>query len=98
MTFFCVVSTTERKKMYMVHTIAGDGERGHKDGIGKEAQFKGLRGITISNDRKNLYVADSGNFCIQKVSIVDGTTSTVAGIPGILKNILLLFFLYEEKL
>ena len=68
--------------MYMVSTIAGSGRTGHSDGIGSEAAFNVPLGIQISRDKKYLFIADSGNRCIQKVSIVDGTTSTIAGVPG----------------
>ena len=66
----------------MVQTIAGSGERGCKDGVGKEAEFNCSFGIVISNEKKVLYVADHGNACIRKISLIDGTTSTIAGIPG----------------
>jgi len=72
--------------MYWVSTIAGSGEKGHKNSIGKEAEFNAPCGIIISQDGKHLFVADHRNACIQRVSIADGTTSTVAGIPGIMKR------------
>jgi hypothetical protein len=64
--------------MYVVQTIAWK-----TDGIGKEAEFKYPCGVIISRDGKDLFVADYGNVCIRKVSILDGYTSTIAGIPGI---------------
>jgi hypothetical protein len=69
--------------MYLVITLAGSGEVGHKDGIGMESKFRNPRGIIISKDRKSLFVSDNGNYCIRKVSLIDGRVSTVAGIPGI---------------
>ena len=66
----------------MAETIAGQGSAGHKDGIGGEAKFKNPSDIVISRDGKELYVADLGNSCIRKVSILEGNTSTVAGKPG----------------
>jgi sugar lactone lactonase YvrE len=72
----------KQKKMYGVVTIAGSTTGGHKDGVGKEAKFFYPSGIAISNDKKVLYVADNGNKCIRKISLVDGTTSTIAGMPG----------------
>ena len=69
--------------MYVVKTIAGSGRYGYKDGIGMEAEFNYPCGITISRDGKDLFVADSENKCIRKISLVDGTTSTIAGEPGI---------------
>ena len=69
-------------KMYMVQMIAGSGGRGYRDGIGKEAKFSNPCGIVISRDKKDLFIVDKGNYCIRKISLVDGTTYTVAGVPG----------------
>ena len=68
--------------MYLVETIAGNGGIGYRDGIGKEAKFKYPRGIVISNEKKDLFVVDSENYCIRRISLVDGVTYTVAGVPG----------------
>ena len=73
----------------MVSTIAGSGRRGYKDGIGEEVELNIPFGIAITRDGKDLFVADYGNKCIRKVSILDGTTSTIAGVPGIMKATLL---------
>lgn len=55
-------------------TLAG-GKRGWKDGIGSDAQFSNPAQLT--QDRSgNLYVADSANNAIRKIS-TDGTTSTI---------------------
>jgi sugar lactone lactonase YvrE len=74
----------ERKKegKYLVNTIAGSGLRGHKDGVGKDAEFCLPFGIALSKDKKHLFVVDSENHCIRKISLDDGATSTVAGVPG----------------
>ena len=66
----------------MVQTIAGNGERGSKDGIGKEAELYIPHGIVISREKKDLFVVDNGNCCIRRISLVDGTTYTIAGVPG----------------
>ena len=71
----------EREEMFLVETIAG-GSGGHKDDIGKEAEFNRPYGIVISNGKKDLFVLDCENFCARRISLVDGTTSTIAGIPG----------------
>ena len=65
-----------------VEILAGNGKDGFKDEKGKEAMFHNPEGITLSKDKKDLFVADLSNYCIRKISLVDGTTSTVAGIPG----------------
>ena len=68
--------------MFVVQTIAGNGGRGHRDGIGKEAEFDNPQGIVISNEKKVLFVLDSENCCVRRISLVDGTTYTIAGVPG----------------
>ena len=51
-----------------VSTLAGSGERGFAEGINSEAQFSGPQGITIGIDG-NLYVADSENNRIRKITL-----------------------------
>lgn len=51
----------------VVSTIAGDGENGYKNGSGAIAQFNGAAGICVDTNQ-NIYVADSLNNCIRKVS------------------------------
>ncbi|TNE50183.1 MAG: hypothetical protein EP343_09640 [Deltaproteobacteria bacterium] len=60
-----------------VTTLAGDGTPGLKDGAGKGAQFRFPRGLAV-DVRGNLYVADTDNHAIRKISR-DGTVSTLAG-------------------
>lgn len=63
-----------------VSTLAGQvGQRGYKDGFGNNARFNSPHGIT--NDGTYLYVADSGNRLIRRVSIATGEVSTLAGKP-----------------
>ena len=80
--------------MYLVHTIAGTGRSGHKDGM--KVEFKNPHGIAISRDGKHLFVADYGNYCVRKISILDGMTSTYAGIPGIMKGISFRSFSFKD--
>jgi DNA-binding beta-propeller fold protein YncE len=61
----------------VVSTLAGSGECGYRDGRGNEARFCGPSGITI-DAAGNLYVADSGNDRIRKVT-KEGAVSTFAG-------------------
>jgi hypothetical protein len=68
-------------------TIAG-GTYGANDGTGTAAQFNGPVGITVDS-LGNLYVADSGNFAIRRITPVtaNGSTSWVVttlagGTPG----------------
>jgi len=63
----------------VVSTLAGSGTEGYADSIiGADAQFCQPQGITIDAS-KNLYVADTQNHCIRKVT-PQGEVSTLAGI------------------
>lgn len=63
----------------VVTTVAGfPNQWGATDGTGTAARFKAPYGIT--NDRKNLYVTDSGT--IRKIEISTGTVTTLAGTAG----------------
>ena len=65
----------------VVSTIAGAvGRAGAADGPGGAAHFNAPFGVTLDNAR-NLYVADSNNHTIRKVTPA-GVTSTFAGLAG----------------
>lgn len=64
-----------------VTTIAGTpGVFGSSDGSGAEAKFNWPKSITT--DGINLYVADTGNSTIRKMSISSGVVTTLAGTAG----------------
>ena len=61
----------------VVTTFAGDGLSGSKDGTGSGAQFNTPSAIVI-NSSGTLFVSDSGNHCIRKITSA-GVVSTFAG-------------------
>ena len=64
-----------------VTTLAGTaGVRGSANGIGPNAEFSYPSGI--ATDGTDLYVADSDNSAIRKISISTGETATLAGDVG----------------
>jgi sugar lactone lactonase YvrE len=64
-----------------VTTIAGwAGQEGSTNGVGSSARFRGPYGITVGPSG-NVYVADSGNHTIRKIS-PSAAVSTVAGVAG----------------
>ncbi|MEW6208237.1 MAG: NHL repeat-containing protein [Acidobacteriota bacterium] len=60
-----------------VSTLAGNGEAGLRDGAAPESQFDSPLGVAADAEG-NVYVADSYNDCIRKISI-DGQVTTIAG-------------------
>ncbi len=66
----------------IVSTLAGNGEAGPEDGKGASAKFNEPMALIFGPDR-HLYVADSKNHLIRKVSLT-GEVSTFAGtgLPG----------------
>ncbi|MBI4715402.1 MAG: hypothetical protein HY760_05640, partial [Nitrospirae bacterium] len=66
-----------------VDTVAGSpGRSGTSNGRGKDARFNSPEGITISTDGKILYVADTGNHAIRKITLDSGEVVTLAGRRG----------------
>jgi DNA-binding beta-propeller fold protein YncE len=61
-----------------VTTIAGSGNKGSVDGVGVAASFGYPHGIAYCTSNQALYVADTDNNEIRKVTL-DGTVTTVAG-------------------
>jgi sugar lactone lactonase YvrE len=60
-----------------VYTLAGSGTSGATDGTGTAARFNGPKGVTVDSNG-NIYVADTGNHKIRKVTS-EGVVTTLAG-------------------
>lgn len=68
-----------------VSTLAGStlGTSGYVDDTGTYARFSSPEYLTIDSNYSNLYVADTLNQVIRKVSIPNGNTTTLAGTSGV---------------
>ena len=67
-----------------ISTIAGTGgSSGYSGdgGLATSAKLYNPRGLTLDSSR-NVYIADTFNHCIRKVSASDGKISTIAGTGG----------------
>ena len=61
-------------------TVAGSGQRGHRDGAAASAQFSEPSGVAVAADG-SVYVADFGSHVLRRIA-PDGQVSTVAGSVG----------------
>ena len=64
----------------VVSTFAGNGKPGSRDGTGTDARFSQVQGLAIDGS-DTLYVADSGNNTIRKITPA-GVVTTLAGLAG----------------
>ena len=64
----------------MISTYAGTGETGYSGdgGLATKATFSAIRGLATDAEG-NLYISDSGNSVIRKVTLSTGKISTIAG-------------------
>ncbi len=64
----------------IITTVAGNGQSGYAGdgGLARQAQLKAPQGITVDASG-NLWIADTGNSAIRKVTAGTGIISTVAG-------------------
>ncbi|MFI5161036.1 MAG: NHL repeat-containing protein [Sphingobacteriales bacterium] len=72
-----IVACGKKNKLVEVTTLAGSGTMKFADGKGTDASFSNLMGLAVDSGG-NIYVADSRNNKIRKVS-ADGTVTTIAG-------------------
>jgi streptogramin lyase len=61
-----------------IHTVAGDGTRGFKDGDALQSQFGSPKHICV-DDKDNVFIADDENKAIRKYDPVSGKVTTVLG-------------------
>jgi sugar lactone lactonase YvrE len=61
--------------------LAGDASAGYADGSGSSARFNGLRGIAVDG-AGNVYVSDTNNKAIRKISPTGAVTTLASGLPG----------------
>ena len=64
----------------IITTIAGTGTKGHSGdgGPANKAQVNWVHNLIVAPDG-NLYIADTGNFCVRKIDLATGLISTFAG-------------------
>ncbi len=60
--------------------VGGTGGAGNVDGVGAQARFDSPQGVALDSEL-NLYVSDSGNATIRKVTL-RGVVTTLAGLAG----------------
>ncbi len=63
-----------------VSTLAGNGKAGYLDATGTAAEFNSPSGVAVDS-QGNVYVADTGNSVIRKITSA-GVVTTYAGRPG----------------
>ena len=70
-----------------ISTVAGTGARGYggDSGLAKQAELNVPAGVVV-DVAGNLYVADSGNHLVRKVSATTGIIETIAGAPGLVTS------------
>ena len=59
--------------------VAGTGEKGYRDGPGKQATFNGPKGI-VASPKHGVFVVDTENQVIRRIDPATSTVTTVAGI------------------
>jgi sugar lactone lactonase YvrE len=60
-------------------TVAGSSDRGYVDGTAANSKWNTPRGIAVSSNGDELFIADQGNHRLRKISLTFGNVSTLAG-------------------
>lgn len=76
----CLSAISLHAQPLLFTTVAGYPGKGSSDGIGSGALFNGPQGVAVDSGG-NVYVADTGNNTIRRVS--SGISTTIAGQPGV---------------
>jgi hypothetical protein len=63
---------------YLVR-VFGSGEQGFADGAADEAAFYDPQGLELSEDGRQLYVADTRNHALRAIDLATGDVDTIAG-------------------
>lgn len=67
----------------VVTTLAGQaGAAGSADGAGSVARFFGPQGVALDPTGGTLYVADTNNHTLRKITLANGAVTTLAGTAG----------------
>jgi sugar lactone lactonase YvrE len=62
-----------------VHHVVGDGLAGLADGAPEAARFRWPQGMALDPRTGVVYIADTGNHCVRRMSPDGGTITTIAG-------------------
>lgn len=62
--------------------LAGADTRGSVDGVGGAARLNSPMALTVSPDRRTLYIADTQNSTIRSMEVATAAVRTLAGSPG----------------
>ena len=73
-------------KSKQVSILAGNGDRGYRDGYGKDARFSTPNYVRYSKKDKKLYISEAGTHKIRVINPKNGLVKTIAGTDRGYKN------------
>lgn len=65
-----------------VTTVAGNGTAGSADGTGAAAQFSAPQAVALNTAGTQLFIADTGNHTVRRLTLATGAVTTLAGAAG----------------